>query len=170
MEERITATDLARVTGKSRQWICKLCRDGRIPAERVGKFWMVDAMVELPIDPRGERRIAKRQRLDDLEQRRKLHRMAVDLEPAKTWRDNTRAELREDYTAKEIEVLDVILAGQHLDAKGAIWVRAKPGDKDSQLVRGVPIRCIGVIAGWTDDLARFFRTMGGILRIEDLAE
>lgn len=58
--DKITASDYAKVTGCSVQWICRLCRDGRIDgAVKDGNTWLIDPMAQLPVSKFVERRIAK---------------------------------------------------------------------------------------------------------------
>lgn len=67
--EMISASELAIVTGKSRQWICELCRSKRIPAIKRGNMWLVDPMVKLPPDARvvsKEVKEARRQHLREM--------------------------------------------------------------------------------------------------------
>jgi excisionase family DNA binding protein len=52
MEEMITAREAAERLGVSRQWVLRLCLDGRIPAaRRVGRQWELPAGADIEILP-----------------------------------------------------------------------------------------------------------------------
>ena len=40
-EEYVTVAEAAELLGKSEEWVRALCRDGRLPAARLGRAWLV---------------------------------------------------------------------------------------------------------------------------------
>lgn len=169
MAEYVNASELAYMTKKSRQWICRLCREGRIPAQKVGKDWLIDAMVDLPIDPRGEQRAERLARREKLAKQRKLKDMAlyVGEEKPVTWRDWSRERLEEEYDSRQLRVIDAILKGWHIDGKGTAWVRARDNEP-GQVVNGVRIKNVGQFDKWDEEIARFFKSHDGITSVEGL--
>lgn len=159
--EKVSANELAAITGKTRQWICKLIRDGRIPAEKVGRTWMVDPLVKLPDDPRTLRKAMRLKRREKLTHLRKIHEKETFLaEKPFDPRKLTDEELDEDYTEREQAILKAIWKGWLIDANGDAFVRDDFGEV---LLDGARMSKAGGIPNWSDTDRAFYRKQGGAL-------
>src|SRR4051812_41884706 len=79
----ISASDAAEQVGFTRDYISKLCRDGKVQARRIGKNWFVepDSLFEFL----GTIETSKNQRNEKLsaERRREYHGVDISHEPVK---------------------------------------------------------------------------------------
>ncbi len=84
MDDYISASELAILTGKSKQWICALIRAGRIPATKRGNTWMLDPMTRLPINGNSEHKAKRKQRLVEVAFARE-HGLSLDEIEGSPW-------------------------------------------------------------------------------------
>lgn len=115
MSEYVSANELAKLTGKSRQWIAALCRAGRLPGAVLdGKVWRIDPLAVLPENAYVVRRRAKRERLTRLAQERGA---AV----GKAYRDEDRYTDSPYAIELRTEIDGWIDQGCEIDRAGVVW-------------------------------------------------
>lgn len=149
MDDYITATDLALLTGKSVQWVCKLCTDGRIAgARKEGNKWMLDPMTRLPEDSRVTKRQAKERHIAELKALRDQFKDSPQLPVAK-------------FTYGEEKALEAIKNGFLIDRNGTIWKRVADGTVGATDVRGVYLKRVGAMLEWQRADEIFYANNGG---------
>ena len=132
----ITASDYARLNGKSKQWVCRMLRDGRIDgAQRVGHAWMVPMDALMP-----GRKVSTRV------EAARVRRAAINAEMAR----RKGLENAGVVNQRHVAIISWIASGYFIDVDGAMY---RP---DGEVYN--------VLTDWTDGDAKFYETNGGIDR------
>lgn len=156
LSEYITATAFAKLHGKSAQWICKLCQNGRIEgARKEGRQWMVDPWSRLPEDTRVARRAAVKLHIAELQWQREQ----LAEERKKEGLDDSQVH----YTYNERKSLEAIQKGHHIDAGGSVWVRVADGTSGAIKAQGAWLKRVGIIGDWQRADVLFYVANGGVI-------
>jgi hydrogenase maturation factor HypF (carbamoyltransferase family) len=147
----ITATDYAKLNGRSKQWVCRMCRDGRFDGlQRIGNAWMIPSDAQMPERKVSDRVLQARER-----------RQWVELEKARI--ASERDALVADRVAREERVRVVINAGRMIDANGSIWEVSSEGNAVTP--SGTRIKRVGQFEVWSGADVAFYRASGGLMDI-----